>query len=154
MTTLKLKCAGAVSGTIEVTDSATVGELLRELEKLAGAGEGELKVIAGGKRLADADKDLAIGNLGITAASRLVATRAGGMSTYDAQASRLQRLERIQKAAEAIAARSSGGSRRFAFALETQDGGALQGGEGTPGGQKATADSFFLFGNFFFSSLT
>lgn len=126
---LKLKCAGAVSGVVDVSESATVGELLHELEKLAGTDAGGLKVIAGGKKIDTADKDASMSDVGITAASRLVVSRTGvgpNPASYDAQAGRLQRLERIQKAAEAIAARSGSGSRR-AFALETQEGIALQG---------------------------
>lgn len=126
---LKLKCAGGVSGVVDVGESATVGELLHALEKLAGTDAGGLKVIAGGKKIDTADKDASMRDVGITAASRLVVSRTGvgtNPGSYDAQAGRLQRLERIQKAAEAIAARSGSHSRR-AFALETQEGRALQG---------------------------
>lgn len=135
---LKLKCVGAVSGVVDVSESATVGELLHELEKLAGTDAGGLKVIAGGKKMDTADKDVSISAAGVTASSRLVVSRTGvgrDSASYDAQAGRLQRLERIKKAAEAIAARSESGSRR-AFALETQEGSALQ-GEGTRGSSRA-----------------
>jgi hypothetical protein len=124
---LKLKCAGAVSGAVEVSESATVGDLVLALEELAGTAAGELKVIAGGKRLNVADRDALLKDLGLTATSRLVVSRSGAQSSYDAQAGRLARLDRISKAAEAIAARSGGSSRR-AFSLETQEGDALQGG--------------------------
>jgi hypothetical protein len=60
---MKLKCAGAVSGTVEVGD--TVGQLLRALEALVGGGTapGSLKVIAGGKKLS-ADEDALLSTLG------------------------------------------------------------------------------------------
>ena len=133
MVIMKLKCAGAVSGTVEVAESSTVSDLLREVEKLAGMTEGQLKVIAGGKRLESLSGVLSLADVNITSATRLVATRSGsggGVSTYDAHAGRMQRVERIQKAAEALASREAAGSRKFAFALETQAGDALQGGEG------------------------
>ena len=47
---MQLKCAGAVSGAVTVSDDATVEDLVRELERLAGCTRGGLKVIAGGKR--------------------------------------------------------------------------------------------------------
>lgn len=124
---MKLKCAGAVSGAVEVSEEATVGDLFRELEKLAGTAAGSLKVIARGRKIT-ADEAALLSHLGLTAAStRLVVSRVGpNPASYDAQTARLARLDRIQKAAEAIAKRSGGGSRR-AFALETQEGSALQG---------------------------
>ena len=125
---LKLKCAGAVSGAIEVSASATVGELFSALEKLAGTCAGSLKVITAGKRLS-ADKDAPLSAVGISSTTRLVVSRAGPNSPpspADAHAARMARLDKISKAAEGIAKRSGGGSRPR-FALETQAGAALQG---------------------------
>ena len=48
---MRLKCAGAVSGEVEVDDAGTIGALVDALERKAGVEPGKLKVIAGGKTI-------------------------------------------------------------------------------------------------------
>ena len=129
-----LKCAGAVSGTVEVDDGSTVGALVAELERRAGVPPGGLKVIAGGKTLGGAALfDETLARVGFGDKTRLVVSRTAPNPAVEAHAARgaretarRERLDRIASAAEAIASRAGHTSRRR-FVLETQAGTALAG---------------------------
>ena len=129
-----LKCAGAVSGTVEVDDGSTVGALVAELERRACVPPGGLKVIAGGKTLGGAALfDETLARVGFGDKTRLVVSRTAPNPTVEAHAARAaretarrERLDRIASAAEAIASRAGHTSRRR-FVLETQAGTALAG---------------------------
>ena len=129
-----LKCAGAVSGTVEVADGSTVGALVAELERRAGVPPGGLKVIAGGKTLGGAALfDETLARVGFGDKTRLVVSRTAPNPAVEAHAARAaretarrERLDRIASAAEAIASRAGQTSRRR-FVLETQAGTALAG---------------------------
>ena len=129
--TMLLRCAGAVSGAVDVGDVATVGELVVCLAKRCACDAGELKVIAGG-RLLPASETTTLESLGFSATTRLVVSRVRRDPAIEAQAkkealeqARADRLGRIEKAAETLANRAGGHGHRFE--LEDQDGDGLAG---------------------------
>ena len=128
---MKLRCAGALSGAVDVGDVATVGELVAIMATRCECDGGDLKVIAGG-RLLPADDSASLESIGVKATTRLVVSRVRRDPALEAQAARAvieqvraDRLLRIEKAAETLANRTGGQGHRFE--LEDQDGDQLAG---------------------------
>jgi len=71
MSLMTLKCVGAV-GAVQVSSTATVGDLVAALEKLAAVPTGGLKVIAGGRRVITEGDNAAVklSDIGITDKSK------------------------------------------------------------------------------------
>ena len=125
---MRLKCAGAVSGEVEVDDAGTIGALVDALERKAGVEPGKLKVIAGGKTIPLGRRDDTLVSAKIGPTTRLVVSRVGPNPAMEAEAARAaresarrERLDRIARAAESIAGRTAAGRKRT-LEIETQGG--------------------------------
>lgn len=117
-----IKVAGALSGVVRVpAAAATVGALRAEVARLllAGAAGGDaaasqIKLICGGRTLADDAVTLSAANVG--PASRVLVTRGAGaaaaLGAAEAaaaqDAARAARLEKLKAAAERVSARGDG----------------------------------------------
>ncbi|KAG2436923.1 hypothetical protein HXX76_006442 [Chlamydomonas incerta] len=125
-----LKVTGAIAGTVFVDSlEASVGSLRAEILRLmSSSSEGSVKLIVGGRTLQDDAKRLC--DCGVTAASRVLVARGGGgdaaAAAANAAAERAARLERVRKAAEALAGRDGRGlSDDLALDIEDQAGAAV-----------------------------
>ena len=83
-----MKCAGAVSGEVEVDDAGTIGALVDALERKAGVEPGKLKVIAGGKTIPLGRRDDTLVSAKIGPTTRLVVSRVGPNPAMEAEAAR------------------------------------------------------------------